>query len=195
MNEYYPDLMERIIRREPNAYLAALYWDSEMFGRRSHTRRKTEGTEITKDYKAILTEMFSDMPRYFTTPNKLKVAKTYRSLFIKIGLFATDKDYQKMYEALMKGDPKLRSFRALYQIIYSRTSMMPRLNGGRWRRMGDNKLLAPLSTLEWVDRSILKPNDYNPNKVSKENLRLADTIHPHQRMDTPYRGKAGLHHH
>lgn len=25
MNEYYPDLMERIVRREPNAYLAALY--------------------------------------------------------------------------------------------------------------------------------------------------------------------------
>jgi hypothetical protein len=25
-----------------------------------------------------------------------------------------------MYEALQKGDPKLRSFRALYQIIYSR---------------------------------------------------------------------------
>ena len=38
--------------------------------------------------------------------------------------------------------------------------------------MGDKKLLAPLSTLEWVDRQILKPNDYNPNKVSKENLKL-----------------------
>lgn len=25
MNEYYPDLMERVTRREPNAYLAALY--------------------------------------------------------------------------------------------------------------------------------------------------------------------------
>ena len=38
--------------------------------------------------------------------------------------------------------------------------------------MGDKKLLAPLSTLEWVDRQLLKPNDYNPNKVSKENLKL-----------------------
>jgi predicted phosphoadenosine phosphosulfate sulfurtransferase len=120
MNEYYPDLMERIIRREPNAYLAALYWDSEMFGRRSRARRQAEGEAITKDYKAILTEMFSDMPRHFNTPNKLRVAKTYRNLFIKIGLFATPKDYQLMYEALMKGDPKLRSYRALYQIIYSR---------------------------------------------------------------------------
>lgn len=36
----------------------------------------------------------------------------------------------------------------------------------------NNKLFAPLKTLRWVDRSILKPNDYNPNKVSKENLKL-----------------------
>lgn len=120
MNEYYPDLMERIIRREPNAYLAALYWDSEMFGRRSANRRKIEGDEPKKDYKALLTEMFSDMPRYFTTPHKMKVAKAYRGLFIKIGVFATDQDYRKMYEALIKGDPKMRSFRALYHIIYSR---------------------------------------------------------------------------
>ena len=38
--------------------------------------------------------------------------------------------------------------------------------------MGNQKLMAPLSTLEWVDRKLLKPNDYNPNKVSKENLKL-----------------------
>ena len=36
----------------------------------------------------------------------------------------------------------------------------------------DNKLSAPLSTLRWVNRDSLKPNDYNPNKVSKENLKL-----------------------
>ena len=38
--------------------------------------------------------------------------------------------------------------------------------------MSDPKLTAPLSTLEWVDRDLLRPNDYNPNKVSQENLRL-----------------------
>lgn len=120
MNEYYPDLMERVIRREPNAYLAALYWDSEMFGRRTKTRRQNEGEKIAKDYKALLLEMFSDMPQYFNTPHKLKIARLYRGLFLKIGLFATPKDYQLMYEALQKGDPKMRSLRALYQIIYSR---------------------------------------------------------------------------
>ncbi len=33
-------------------------------------------------------------------------------------------------------------------------------------------LYKPLSTLKWVKRELLKPNDYNPNKVSKENLKL-----------------------
>lgn len=36
----------------------------------------------------------------------------------------------------------------------------------------DNKITAPLSSLQWVPRERLKPNDYNPNKVSKENLKL-----------------------
>jgi ParB-like chromosome segregation protein Spo0J len=35
-----------------------------------------------------------------------------------------------------------------------------------------NNLMAPLATLQWVDRSLLKPNDYNPNKVLRENLDL-----------------------
>ncbi len=37
--------------------------------------------------------------------------------------------------------------------------------------MMDN-LFAPLSPLQWVDRGRLKANDYNPNKVSEENLKL-----------------------
>lgn len=36
----------------------------------------------------------------------------------------------------------------------------------------DKKLRSPLSTLQWVDRDRVKPNDYNPNKVSKQNLEL-----------------------
>lgn len=36
----------------------------------------------------------------------------------------------------------------------------------------DKKLSAPLSTLQWIERDKLRPNDYNPNKVSKENLKL-----------------------
>ncbi len=36
----------------------------------------------------------------------------------------------------------------------------------------DNKMISPLATLQWVDRGRIKPNDYNPNKVSKQNLEL-----------------------
>lgn len=33
-------------------------------------------------------------------------------------------------------------------------------------------IFAPLSSLQWVDRTMLKANDYNPNKVSEDNLKL-----------------------
>lgn len=36
----------------------------------------------------------------------------------------------------------------------------------------DNRITSPLSTLKWVERDKVKPNDYNPNKVSKQNLEL-----------------------
>lgn len=36
----------------------------------------------------------------------------------------------------------------------------------------DSKIFSPLSTLQWIDRNRVKPNDYNPNKVSKQNLEL-----------------------
>ena len=35
-----------------------------------------------------------------------------------------------------------------------------------------NELMKPLSTLRWVDRERLKANNYNPNKVSTDNLKL-----------------------
>ena len=38
--------------------------------------------------------------------------------------------------------------------------------------MAEMDLFAPLGSLRWVDRDMLKPNDYNPNKVSEENLAL-----------------------
>jgi len=38
--------------------------------------------------------------------------------------------------------------------------------------MKDEDLFAPLNSLQWIDRNLLHANDYNPNKVSEENLRL-----------------------
>lgn len=36
----------------------------------------------------------------------------------------------------------------------------------------DDALFAPLKSLQWVDREKLRANDYNPNKVSEDNLKL-----------------------
>lgn len=38
--------------------------------------------------------------------------------------------------------------------------------------MAEIDVFAPLSSLQWVDRTQLRANDYNPNKVSEENLQL-----------------------
>lgn len=38
--------------------------------------------------------------------------------------------------------------------------------------MADMDLFSPLSSLQWVERDRLKANDYNPNKVSEDNLEL-----------------------
>ena len=35
-----------------------------------------------------------------------------------------------------------------------------------------NNIFSPLGSLQWVNRDLLKANDYNPNKVSEENLKL-----------------------
>lgn len=38
--------------------------------------------------------------------------------------------------------------------------------------MSEMDLFSPLLSLQWVDRTMLRANDYNPNKVSEDNLRL-----------------------
>lgn len=38
--------------------------------------------------------------------------------------------------------------------------------------MANVDIFAPLNSLQWVDRNLLHANDYNPNKVSEENMKL-----------------------
>lgn len=120
MNEYYPNLMERVIRREPNAYLAALYWDSEMFGRSSTNRRAIEKEQAERNYKEELIVLFTNMDTHFTTKHKRYVADKYRNFFLSVSAISDNKDCKAIYEGLISGDPKLRSYRALYQRIYGK---------------------------------------------------------------------------
>lgn len=132
MNEYYPDLMDRVVRREPNAYLAALYWDSEMFRRRTTRRRRAEKSKSEKsDYKKRLMELFADIDANFNTPHKRWIARRYRNVFRVIHPFASEKDFRTMYEALVAGDPKRRTLRAIYPAVFTSYADRARAETGR----------------------------------------------------------------
>ena len=54
-----PDLWARIEKREPNAYLTLLYWDTEWYKRSSRTRRQNEAGD-NRDYKELTRKMLFD---------------------------------------------------------------------------------------------------------------------------------------
>ena len=115
-----PDLWARIQRREPNAYLALLYWDSEMFHRSTVKRRKLEAGQAKKDYKALCKHMLFEAPdQYFTTKARKDMARSYKQLYVKGFSFMTERHFKKMYEAMMAGDPKKRTLRAIYTDIFT----------------------------------------------------------------------------
>ncbi len=114
MNEYYPDLMDRIIRREPNAYLAALYWDSEMFRHSSKTRKALEDP---KDYKAEVFKLLNNPKKNFVTKGAMENARRIVQLLIKYGTIIETKVYRQIYDSLTGGDPKQRTLRAIITVI------------------------------------------------------------------------------
>lgn len=113
-----PDLWRRIELREPNAYLTLLYWDTEWYKRSSRTRRKNEAAD-NRDYKELVRKMlFEDFDRHFTNDTTRCVARQYRRCFTKIDGIARPRDYKRIHDALVAGDPKLRTLRAVYQNVY-----------------------------------------------------------------------------
>jgi predicted phosphoadenosine phosphosulfate sulfurtransferase len=115
MSEFYPQLMEKIVAREPNAYLAALYWDSELFRRGKPTKQAKAGEEIeddTIDWKAKVLEFISD-PENLDGKVRIKNTVRVRQLMIKFQNDILPKDYKRLYEVLVAGDPKERTLRAI----------------------------------------------------------------------------------
>lgn len=123
MYEYYPGLMEKVLRREPNAYLVQLYWDTNMFHRSSENRRKLEaGVEDNKDYRALCIDLVNNPQKVFKNPHYIKIAGAYRSAIIKHGEKMNNDHFRRLYEALLAGDTKTRSLRAiLTDIIRTQT--------------------------------------------------------------------------
>lgn len=130
-----PELWARIEKREPNAYMVLLYWDSEWYKRSTRKRAKDEAVS-DKDYKAIVKQMlFTDYEKLFTNPTTQNVCKQYRRLYTKIDGIGRERDYRKMHDALIAGDPKLRTMRAIYQDVYGAYAQYAkkfRLSGGEY---------------------------------------------------------------
>ena len=118
MFEVYPDLWEKILKREPNAYLVRLYWDTEMF-RRETKRRKELEDGINTDYKSKFIEVINHPNKYFKNKHALGMAKQYRNLYLTKGQYFTDKHFKKAYAGLMGGDTKGRTLRALTTEVMS----------------------------------------------------------------------------
>lgn len=114
------DLWERIQRREPNAYLVLLYWDSEMFRRTTRKRGELEENAEKKDYKTLCKDLlFLHPERYTIAKDTLSHIEHWRRLFIKTYGIAEEKHYKTMYEGLLYGDPKMRILRILWTAIYN----------------------------------------------------------------------------
>ena len=114
MNEYCPDLMERVTKREPNAYLCAMYWDTEMFGKSTAKRKKMEQDDEAekKDYKKLL---FSLIKNIDSLDNDIQKETAYRikKYILKYPFDWPEKSYRRAYECILIGDPKARATRAL----------------------------------------------------------------------------------
>lgn len=126
MSEIYPNLMERVIKREPNAYLCAMYWDTEMFGKSTKKRRELEGKEEQKDYKKLVFDLIKNPPKDFNK-NQLNLIREFKRdmLFINYS-FCDNKTYKDIYECIMVGDPKDRKKRAIML-----KAMKQSVDGGR----------------------------------------------------------------
>lgn len=122
MAEFNPDLMERIERRQPNAYLACLYYDSEMFARNTKNRKAIEGksAEDDRDYKReFIAYLYDDTN--FETEHQKSVQKWYKNRLIAVMKFCpTQNDFRRMFEAIKAGDTKLRAGRAITRQIKTR---------------------------------------------------------------------------
>jgi predicted phosphoadenosine phosphosulfate sulfurtransferase len=114
IERYYPGLMLAILKREPNAYLVSLYFHSEMFRRRTRTRRVLEQQSGTAtDYRSSVKALYADVPGNFPTKTHRHLARDVLRVMLQAGAGMTDDDYRDAYQILIAGDPKRRSLRAL----------------------------------------------------------------------------------
>lgn len=111
MMEFYPELYEKIIKREPNAVLAMNYFHTAMFRRNSKKRKDLEGVK-EEDWRAKFWELVSD-EEYAHRPE----TKRAKRIAIVLGMQMANNDWRALHGAVYTGDPKGRTLRAVYSTV------------------------------------------------------------------------------
>ena len=115
LDEFEPGLMERVVRREPNAYLAALYWETEMF-RSVGGKGQAAEDESPRDWKAECMKQLRS-PELQTSRTGFALYRAARTFIMAQGMYFDDRLWRDLYGILVAGDPKLRAVRALYSRV------------------------------------------------------------------------------
>ncbi len=115
MCEFYPGLFDKICKREPNAYMAMLYYDTELFRRQKKNKQAKKDEEV--DYKEKFFGMMKEEWR-FDNKSMQYVKKRINRILIKYGPFLNQKHYKELCNIVIGGDPKGRSIRALDLRLY-----------------------------------------------------------------------------
>lgn len=123
MVEYYPNLYEKIIKREPNSYLAMHYWDSEMFRRSTHRRKRLTGEDDSKsDWEALFWEKYKEREETETLAFERKKINTL--FFQRAGDISSlnhkekQNIFKRLHSVMESGDPKKRTIRSITVDIY-----------------------------------------------------------------------------
>lgn len=110
--EFYPELYERVIRREPNADMVIMYWNTSMF----RNSGQDKDFHVEHDWKAKLAE---EMKKASANPSNYPGYIEAKRLLSNVTNETYAKVYQDIYNVLMAGDPKRRAYRAILFSIKS----------------------------------------------------------------------------
>lgn len=110
MCQFYPDLFDRICKREPNAYMAMLYYDTELFRRKKKDKDKAKEENYVY-YKESVMNYLSNIDSQ-PKSNRRALLEMKKFLF-RFSMYFDNKLWKAAYQICIAGDPKGRYVRTL----------------------------------------------------------------------------------
>lgn len=124
MCQFYPDLFEKICKREPNAYMAMLYYDTEMFRRKKKENDKQESFEKYKQFVLNYLNNTNIWPQ-----SSCRALTELKKFILRFSMLFDNKAWKSAYQICIAGDPKCRTFRALKLTVVSNRRLKEVVNG------------------------------------------------------------------